>query len=371
MNTRERILAILNYEPYDKLPLIHFGYWFETLEKWYQEGHITKEELGSYHGDGSPGDVSISKKLGFDFNWQPTFGGHHSLSPSFERKIIEELPDGGRKVLDTNGVIILEKPGIVSIPQEFDHLLKDRASWEQYFLPKLQFSLDRINFDALKHIKETENDRTQPMGLHCGSLFGEIRNWMGVEGSSYIYADDEDLFTEIIDTVGNLSYEVTKRILDSGTHFDYAHFWEDICFKNGPLIIPSVFKEKVGPHYKRITNLLNEHGISIISLDCDGWIDSLIPTWIENGINTMFPIEVGTWDASISPWRAQYGQAIRGVGGMNKNVFAQDFAAIDAEVERLQSLIQLGGYIPCPDHRIPPTAKWENVVYYCQKMRSL
>ena len=88
-------------------------------------------------------------------------------------------------------------------------------------------------------------------------------------------------------------------------------------------------------------------------------------------MNTMFPIEVGTWNASIAPWREKYGQQIRGVGGMNKTLFARDYKAIDAEVERLRGLIELGGYIPCPDHRIAPDAKFENVQYYCDKMQNL
>jgi uroporphyrinogen decarboxylase len=130
-----------------------------------------------------------------------------------------------------------------------------------------------------------------------------------------------------------------------------------------------VFGEKVGPHYKRITDLLGDYGIDIVSVDSDGKIDKLVPVWLENGVNTMFPIEVGVWNASIQPWREEYGRELRGVGGMNKNVFAQDYAAIDAEIERLKPLVDLGGYIPCPDHRIAPDAKWENVQYYCDKMR--
>ena len=130
-----------------------------------------------------------------------------------------------------------------------------------------------------------------------------------------------------------------------------------------------MFGEKVGPHYKRITDLLSEYGINIVSVDSDGKIDKLVPVWLENGVNTMFPIEVGVWNASIQPWREEYGRELRGVGGMNKNVFAQDYAAIDAEIERLKPLVDLGGYIPCPDHRIAPDAKWENVQYYCDKMR--
>ena len=54
---------------------------------------------------------------------------------------------------------------------------------------------------------------------------------------------------------------------------------------------------------------------------------------------------------------------------MNKTVFAFDRAAIDAEIGRLKPLVELGGYIPCPDHRIAPDAKWDNVRYYCDRMR--
>jgi len=125
----------------------------------------------------------------------------------------------------------------------------------------------------------------------------------------------------------------------------------------------------VGPHYKRITQLLNSKGIDIVSLDCDGCIDALVPTWVYNGVNTMFPIEVGTWRADIRPWREQFGKELRGVGGMDKVVFAHDRAAVDAEIERLKPLVEMGGFIPCPDHRIAPDAEWDNVRYYCDKMR--
>lgn len=367
MTNRERAMAVLNYEPYDKLPLVHFGYWAETIEKWRQEGHIP-DELTTMVYDGSENENKISSMLGFDFNWSIVTGAVNSLMPPFEREVVEDMGEKGRKVRNNLGVIELEKDGAGSIPAEIDHLLKDRESWEKYYKPRLQLSADRVNTEYFKTLADDSN-REVPLALHCGSLFGEIRNILGVEGSAYLLLDDEELFDEIIDTFGTISYENAKAVFATGAKFDYVHFWEDICFKNGPLINPAVFDEKVGPHYKRITDLAKAHGVKIISVDCDGVIDKLIPTWLNNGVNTMFPIEVGTWDASIKPWREKYGKELRGVGGMNKTVFARDYKAIDAEVERLKPLVELGGYLPCPDHRIPPDAIWENVQYYCEKMR--
>jgi uroporphyrinogen decarboxylase len=380
MTNRERILAVLNYESYDRLPVVHFGFWNETLDKWAAEGHITKEEAQNWF-DSTPADKSIGEKLGFDSNWSNCFNPQVDIYPYFESEVVKVNDDGSRHLRQADGVIVLQKDEAGSIPTEIDHLLKDRKSWEEHYLPRLQFSPERIEksrvntgekflqFDegGLDYLKDAGKDTM--IGLFCGSLFGRIRNWVGVEEISYLYMDDETLYTEIIDTVGELEFKCAEYALKTGAKFDFGHFWEDICFKNGPLVVPSIFDEKVGPHYKRITELLNSYGINIVSLDCDGMIDALIPTWFNNGVNTMFPIEVGTWDANIKPWREKYGKELRGVGGMNKTVFAFDKAAIDAEIERLKSLVELGGYIPCPDHRIAPDAKWELVQYYCDKMR--
>jgi uroporphyrinogen decarboxylase len=192
-----------------------------------------------------------------------------------------------------------------------------------------------------------------------------------VVGLSYLVVDDEALMDEIVETFGNLYYQIVEYSLVYGAKFDFGHFWEDICYKAGPLVSPAFFRRKIGPQYRRICDLLLKYGLDIVSLDCDGKIDALVPIWLENGVNTMFPIEVGVWDGNIKPWREKYGKQVRGVGGMDKKVFAYDYKAIDQEIERLKGLVELGGFIPCPDHRIAPDAKWENVQYYCEKMRKV
>jgi len=369
MTLRENIMAILNYKPYDKFPIVHFGYWNETLEKWGEEGHIPKDYHKLWYDTGEV-DKELEKILGFDFNWCVTFGGGADLNPCFEPKVLKEFPDGSRHQMQGDGVVVYMGTELSSIPTEISHTLIDRKSYEEHYKPKLIPSKSRINFEYLENLKKDVNPEN-PRGLHLGSLFGTIRNWIGVEMSAYMYADDEELFTEIIDDMANLSYEQAKMVLETGATFDYGHFWEDICFKNGPLISPAVFEEKFSHHYKRITDLLKQYGIDIVSLDCDGCIDALLPIWLKNGVNTMFPIEVGTWDACIAQWREKYGKDLRGVGGMNKVVFAQEREDIDREVDRLKKLIDLGGYIPCPDHRIAPDAKFDNVKYYTYRMREV
>ncbi len=372
MNYRENVNAILHYQPFEKMPIVSFGYWGETVQKWADEGHITREKADGYcrYGDNSEADRAIMKRLGFDFNWNSCYGGNVGLYPAFDRKVLEQKADGGQVIRDEQGLIVLVKPGVVSIPAEIGTTLTDREVWEKEYLPRLQWEAERIDTSLFESLKD-DSQRQLPVGLHCGSLMGYMRNLLGVEELSYLYVDDPELYEEIANTLAGLCYQSVKAILETGAKFDYAHFWEDICYKNGPLVSPDGFRQIIGPHYRKITNLLKEHGVDIVSVDCDGWIDTLLPIWLENGVNTMFPIEVGTWNASIAPWREKYGKDLRGVGGMNKTVFARDYQAVDQEVERLRPLMELGGYIPCPDHRIAPDAKFENVQYYCEKMKSL
>ena len=370
MTLRENIRAILHYEQYRAMPVVSFGYWRETLEKWASEGHIPQEDAADYarHGDGGGGDRRTMAKLGFDYNWGRTVGGNSYLYPGFAEEVLEQKPDGSRLLRNWEGLLVRDNPRIVSIPAEVGTSMTGREAWEELYKPKLQYTPARINLARLEAAQQASATREEPLGIFYGSLYGNIRNMLGVEGISYLAVDDEELYVEIIDTVGNLCYQVTEAVLKHCDQLDFAHGWEDICFRSGPLVNPRVFDELVGPHYKRITDLLLRHGIDIVSLDCDGQIDLLIPTWINNGVNTMFPIEVGTWNASIAPWRAQYGRALRGIGGMDKRVFAYDRQRIDQEIERLKPLVDLGGYIPCPDHRIPPDAKFELVAYYCEQM---
>ena len=372
MTNRENTLAILRYESYERLPLVSFGYWSETVEKWAAQGHITHEEADDYNrnGDNGWGDRQIMSKLGFDFNWNSCVYSNVLLSPYFEEKLLCEEPDGSRVIRDSKGLICRVKPGITSIPSMIGTALTDRTVWEQEYLPRLQMHAGRLSAEQAKELPDPR-ERQVPIGLHLGSLMGHMRDLLGVEQLSYLYADDEDLYREIVDTLCGLCYSCAEGMLQTGAQFDYAHYWEDICFKHGPLVVPRVFDELVGPWYRKISDLVASYGIDIISLDCDGMIDSLIPTWLRSGVNTMFPIEVGTWGGSIGPWREKYGKDLRGVGGMDKRVFARDRAAVKAEVERLKPLIALGGYIPCPDHRISPDADFDLVRYYCDLMRRI
>ena len=371
MNTRERTLNILRFKPADRLPAVHFGYWRELLLEWAEQGHISKELAMSVR-DANEADRELDKLIGWDFDWAYAHGAKNSrLLPPFERKVLETFPDGTQRVQTEHGVIERIKPGIVSIPSEDDYLLKDRKAFEELFKPKMQFTPDRVDLEFFRTFNETRTyDR--PVGLWLGSIMGQIRDMTTVVGMSYLmYDEDETLFAEIVDTYAEMQYKCLEAILATGAKFDFAHYWEDICFKNGPLLSPAMFDELCAKHYKKRTELCHKYGIDLISLDCDGVTDALLPTWVNNGVNIMFPIEIGVWGDQFAPAREKFGRNVLGVGGMDKTAFRRDRAAVDAELERLQRLVSLGGFIPCPDHRLMPGSDFDLVRYYAERVKEI
>lgn len=370
MTNRERAMNILHYKPADRLPAVHFGYWQELLDEWAADGKIPKD-LAAGNYDGSEKEAELDRLIGWDFNWYRTVSAHNHLYPGFEYKVLEEFPDGTRRVQSSDGIIERIKPGTASIPSEDDYLLKDREAFETLFKPKMQFTPERVDLDFFRHFNETR-PKDVPVGLHLGSVLGNIRNITSVIGMSYLlYDEDETLFADIVDTYAEMQYQCAKAILETGAKFDFAHYWEDICFKNGPLIAPDVFDELCGKHYKKRGDLCRQYGIDIISLDCDGVTEKLLPTWFENGVNTMFPIEIGVWGDQFENARNKFGPGMLGVGGMDKTALREDKAAVDAEIRRLTRLAAMGGFIPCPDHRLMPGTKFELVQYYAEEIKKI
>ena len=128
MTNRERALAVLRYQPYDRMPVVHFGYWGETLQKWVREGHLREEDIHGW-GDGNSVDLALNTRIGFDFDWQCMFAGDSGLLPGMEPKVVAEFPDGTQHIRGADGVTYVRKPGTGSIPAHVDYLLKDRAAW--------------------------------------------------------------------------------------------------------------------------------------------------------------------------------------------------------------------------------------------------
>lgn len=140
-----------------------------------------------------------------------------------------------------------------------------------------------------------------------------------------------------------------------------------MCYNKGPLLGVRHFEEFMVPRYRKIVKVLEEYGVKIHFLDCDGEISALAPGWIDAGINGMFPNEARFTDSYAL--REKYGEKVLLMGSVNKMALIQGEKAIDRELEKLTPLIEGGGFIPMVDHRCPPEVSYNTYQYYLRKKR--
>ncbi len=355
MNTRERFLNVFNYKPVDRVPDFEFGYWVETLEEWKKFGF--PKEI----------DNDWDAERYFEFDYYKLVPTQTWLVPEFEKKLLESHDDH-EIYQDIDGTIIEISKSSRSIPKYLKYPIESRADWEKYRNERLNpDSPERVpaNFDSL--IPEFEK-RDYPLGIYCTSMYGRIRDALGVEFASTTLYDDRWLIEDMMETFTYLTLSVLEKVLPK-IKLDFSWWWEDICYNHGPLISPELFKQIAVPRYRRIVDYLEKHGVKIHILDCDGKIDKLVPLWLEGGINCMFPLE----SAHTDPFKLKeiYGKDLLLMGAVDKVQLIKGKDSIDAEMKRMRKLIDIGGFIPHVDHRCPPDVTLENYRYYIKKKREI
>jgi hypothetical protein len=200
--------------------------------------------------------------------------------------------------------------------------------------------------------------------LEGPSMVGAIAQEMGFMNYCLQLYDDRAMIAEVMDARTDLALAILDKALDE-VEFDMLWFWEDMAFRNGPIMSPEIFEEIATPRYKRLADWYRSRGGEIVAVDSDGDVRELIPGWLKGGINHIWPMEVFA-GMDVVALRKEYGHAFSMRGGVDKFCIAKGKQAIDRELDRVFPVVQDGGYIPHADHMLPH-ASFEDYCYYMER----
>jgi len=200
-----------------------------------------------------------------------------------------------------------------------------------------------------------------------GGFFGALRNMMGIEGLSLAFYDQPALVERMMEERADRIIEITAEVLKH-TRFEVFWFWEDMAFNHGPLVGPALYRKFALKHYRRVCDWLHSQGITVIGLDSDGDIRTLIPIWLDAGINMLWPFEVQA-GMDVVDIRRTYGHDLIIAGGIDKRTLVHGGEVMRREVDRVMPLVADGGYLPELDHSVPPDVSWPNFVEYVEYLK--
>ncbi len=349
-------MRVLNYQPVDKGFYGGWGgAWPETLERWKTEGYDPEDE---------PATPEVP------WTW---YSGWFFPNPPFERQVLEE---DNRTVLYINheGILMRERKDYPysSMPQFVRFPVETREDLRRFLAERMQPDLAaRLGEDYASFLAGFR-EREKPLIViadRWGGFFGGLRNFVGVQRLCLLFYDDPAFVEEMMDAIADFLIAMMDQILEHTT-VDVFGFWEDMAYKTGPLLGPELARKYMLPRYRRVVEFLRGRGVEWFSLDSDGDISSLIPVWLDSGINILYPFEVQC-GMDVVQVRRQYGRDLRMWFGMDKRALARGPATIDVEIERVRPLVEEGGYIAGVDHSLPPDVSYANYRYYLSQLMKL
>ena len=383
MNTREKFNSVVNFDKEAEVPNWEFGYWPNAIYRWYDEGlpKVNPPDIIDYvqfvHGEADPPqDIfqDISKCYGGDV--KDFFGFDervHSAPlkasplPLFDQEVYEEDKETITFKRDYDGKVVKTRKDGSSMPSFLEYPVKGRSDFEKI---KERFDPDHPgrtpdNFDQKMEEYKNRDYVLQTGGTLFSGFFSILREMMGLETTSLYFYDDPKLIIEMLEFFTDYHIKLNSKVA-SKVEVDYVYIWEDMSYKNGPLISPELFRQFILPYYKKFTSAMAEYGIKNFFVDTDGNCDELIPLFIEGGVTGLLPFEVQS-GMDIEKVRAQYPELVI-MGGIDKMALSKGKDKISREIEKVKKVLSTGGYIPYTDHGVQPDVSFENYKFYREEL---
>jgi uroporphyrinogen decarboxylase len=403
MTSRERILAAINHQTPDRVP-IDLGATpssgisaiaYSNLVK-----HIGMPELPVQIYDvvqqlAQP-DMKILDKFGMDvldigreFNdkssdWKPTTlaTGEPAFYPKWFNPV--KLENGSYATYDDNGKTMLSRmpvgatffdqtyfPYVDGYPDNYDNLDEEmgRIMWARdAHSPWDHASEDGFWKTLREKTLQLRQNTDKALLIVCGcNLF---------EWGTFLRRMDNFLMDLMCDqaNVEKLLDELLKRHLTTlekvcnavGDIVDIIRFGDDLGMTQGPFMEPEVYRQLFKPRHKILCDYVKEHSQMHTFIHSCGSISLLMPDLIDAGIEIFNPVQTNAYRMEPDFLKKEFGNdctfwggGIENVGVLNNGTPQQ---VRDQVFERLEIFSEGGGFVFNTVHNILPDVPPENIV---------
>ncbi len=322
MNTRERFKAIMNFQTFDRFPMLEWaGWWGQTIDRWHSEG-LPKDLTDRYE---------ICRHFGLDIYKQDWFGVCNSGCP--------------QPAAHGSGIVV------------------DEADYER-ILPCL-YPKNPVDVEKWRRWAEEQRRGEVVLWFSVDGFFWFPRKLLGIERHLYAFYDQRELMHRINSDLAEWIMLVIDQVSAICTP-DFMTFGEDMSYNNGPMLSKEMFDEFLRPYYDRVIPTLRKKGIIPI-IDSDG--DISVPAyWFEEaGLEGILPLERQA-GVDIAALRADH-PSMKFIGHFDKMTMNKGPERMRREFERLLPTTAKGGFIPGCDHQTPPGVSYEDYKTYLKLCR--
>jgi len=345
MGPKERILAVLNCEAVDRLP----------VDIWHTD-EVLHMLMGHY---GATDDLDLYQRMGVDkVVWVfPIYNADEGATGS------THLGQAARSMWGTPlraiqaGEALYQEFGEAPLREyETPVSLEDYPFWPDP---------GRFDYEQMTEQARKGNERFAVLGPWV-SVFEIYCQMRGIETALMDVALNADLVHAALDRIELCQTEMMKRFLDLASPFvDMVFISDDMGCQTGPLVSVKTWETFFRDRLQRWCELIHGYGLRAF-YHTDGGVGPLIPHLLDCGIDVLNPIQHICPGMDRSELKRQYGDRVIFHGGVENQCVLPRGSADDVREETRQCLKTLGagraGYIVCSCHNIQPGTPIENII---------
>ena len=283
--------------------------------------------------------------------------------------------DGSQVVLNESGNVTLKMPAAGYYFDSVYSPLADATSVDD-----IDQCIDEIeNYDKPTHLdKSYEELAEQAKRLRDNTDYALV----GFFGGHILQAAQSlrGWETFLIDLLVNQSFAhaLMGRLLEAslrrferyaetaGRYVDVIHFEDDLGAQDRPLVNPELYRKMIKPYHEQLFRFARSRCDAHILLHTDGAVASLIPDFIEMGVDAINPVQVTAAGMDTRVLKRAFGQDITFWGaGCDSQVvlpYGSPQEVIDEAARRIDDLAPGGGYVFSPIHNVQVGVPPENVI---------
>jgi len=348
MTPKQRVMAALNHQPPDRLPLFD-GFWSEFARAWrHAHPEAGDQELTDYYGI----DVAICVANEAAF---PSRAG--------------VLEDRGTEVIERDGWgRLLRRKKDAFFADELDSALHSR---QEFDATSFEDPLDDSRYGAfVSQVAAQQENRC--VFCKIGGPYLRTAFVRGQEDFLTDIAGDPAFARAQIERMAEHLKVIALESLRRADLYDTGVWiYDDMCNNNGPMMSPRQFETLFLPAYRDLVQSLKQAGAAKVILHCDGNLTPLLDMVLDAGADGVNPVEPKA-GMDLVVLKERYGRRLSFLGGMcNARVLPKGTKEeIVAATERIKEAGRDGGVV-IGTHSIGPDVPVEHYDWYHEAVRNL
>ena len=360
MTSRERVLASLNREEPDRVPL-DLGGVATTIEA------VPYNELKQYLGIRSETELflrdhvdppeEVLKRFGIDTRYV-------RIKPPRNFKV---QIDPDNSYLDEWGTR-WKKPESSLYWDPVDYPLKDATieDLETYNWPDPH---DPGRTEGLREQAKRLREKTDYAVIGDTPLLGIFESacvcLRGIERLMMDLILDKPFAEALFDKLADIHIEFLRHYLDAvGDLIDVIMVSDDLGGENGPLISPELYRDLIKPAQRKLWQFIKSNTEAYLFLHSCGSISKFVPDLMEMGVDILNPVQVSAKDMDTKRLKEEFGDKLTFWGGVDTQRVLPFGSPEDVDREvrkRIADMATGGGYVLTAVHNIQAGVPPENI----------